>query len=129
MLLFDAAGLAFFAVTGAHKALAFGLGHVIAALLGMLTCIGGGITRDVLVIETPQVLRSDLYAVAAVSGTGVVVVGNRSGMRYGVSAPIGGALCFILRFMAICYRWRLPTARLSARGRASSDPPSDEDGR
>lgn len=60
--LMDAIGLAFFAVSGAEKALAFGLSPVMAALPGMLTGIGGGVTRDVLLAEVPAVLRSDLYA-------------------------------------------------------------------
>ena len=63
VLLFDAVGLSFFAVAGAQKAIEFGLAPVPAALLGMLTGIGGGMTRDVLLTEIPQVLRSDLYAV------------------------------------------------------------------
>ena len=65
VLLFDAAGLSFFAIAGAQKAIEFGLSPVMSALLGMLTGIGGGMTRDVLLAEIPQVLRSDLYAVAA----------------------------------------------------------------
>src|SRR5690606_11940801 len=68
VLLFDAAGLSVFAVAGAQKALAFGLSPLMAALLGMLTGIGGGMTRDLLLTEIPQVLRSDLYAVAALAG-------------------------------------------------------------
>ena len=76
MLLFDAAGLAFFAVAGAQKALAYGLNPVMAALLGMLTGIGGGMVRDVLVAEIPTVLRADLYAVAALAGAAVVVIGH-----------------------------------------------------
>ena len=40
--MFDAAALARFAVSGAQKALAFGLNPVMAALLGMVTAIGGG---------------------------------------------------------------------------------------
>ena len=47
--LFDAVGLGLFAVTGAEKALAFGLGPSGAVLLGMLSGIGGGIARDLLV--------------------------------------------------------------------------------
>ena len=43
--LFDAAGLAMFAVSGAQKALAYGLEPPMAALLGMLTGIGGGMSR------------------------------------------------------------------------------------
>jgi uncharacterized membrane protein YeiH len=56
----DAVGLALFAVAGAEKALAFGLNPLIAALPGMLTGIGGGITRDLLVARTPAVLQGDL---------------------------------------------------------------------
>jgi uncharacterized membrane protein YeiH len=76
MLIFDGAGLALFAVSGAQKALAFGLHPVTAALLGMLTGIGGGMLRDVLVLEIPIVLRAELYAVAALAGAAVVVAGH-----------------------------------------------------
>jgi len=64
---FDAIGLALFAVTGTAKALAAGLGPVGAMLLGMLTGIGGGIARDILVARVPVVLQSELYAVAALA--------------------------------------------------------------
>ncbi len=121
VLLFDAGGLALFAVVGAQKALTFGLNPVAAALLGMLTGIGGGMTRDVLLAEIPHVLRSDLYAVAALVGASVVVIGNAMGVSYGVSAPVGAVLCFGLRFLAIRHGWHLPTARLSARGRAEGE--------
>ena len=127
MLLFDAAGLAFFAVAGAQKAFQFGLSPVMSALLGMLTGIGGGMTRDVLLAEIPQVLRSDLYAVAALAGAAIVVIGDVLGLSYGVSALAGGAFCFGLRFMAIKHGWHLPVAHLSARRRAEVDS-SDEKG-
>src|SRR5436309_3059181 len=61
VLTFDAAGLALFAVSGTQKALAYDLDPVMAALLGMLTGIGGGMLRDVLVSDIPAVLHSDLY--------------------------------------------------------------------
>lgn len=108
VLMFDAIGLAFFAVVGAQKALAFGLSPVMAALLGMLTGIGGGMVRDVLLAEIPQVLRSDLYAVAALAGASVVVIGHVLDLPYTAAALAGGALCFGLRFMAIRYGWHLP---------------------
>ena len=76
VLVFDAAGLALFAVSGAGKALAFHAGPVAATLLGMLTGIGGGMVRDVLVREIPTVLRTELYAVAALIGAAVVVIGR-----------------------------------------------------
>lgn len=126
VLWFDAVGLSFFAVAGAEKAIEFGLYPPMAALLGMVTGIGGGMTRDVLVVEIPQVLRSDLYAVAALAGASVVVVGHVLGLSYGVSAPVGGVLCFGLRFMAIRHGWHLPVAHLSARTRAEAISSRDE---
>ncbi len=126
VLLFDAAGLSLFAVAGAQKAIDFGLDPVMAALLGMLSGIGGGMTRDVLLAEIPQVLRSDLYAVAALAGAAIVVAGDLAGLSYEMSAPIGAALCFVLRFIAIRRGWHLPTARLSARRRAEADSSDDE---
>lgn len=111
VLVFDAAGLALFAVSGASKALAFQAGPVAAMLLGMLTGIGGGIVRDVLVREIPTVLRTELYAVAALIGAAVVVIGRMlHGPSFG-AAVAGAALCFGLRFMAMRRGWQLPIAR------------------
>ena len=128
VLLFDAVGLSFFAVAGAQKAIAFGLSPVMSALLGMLTGIGGGMTRDVFLMEIPQVLRSDLYAVAALAAASVVVAGYILGLPYGISALVGGILCLGLRYMAIRHGWHLPTARISAQGRAEDNPSSDNEG-
>jgi uncharacterized membrane protein YeiH len=110
VLLLDAAGLAFFAVAGTEKALAFGLSPVMAALLGMLTGVGGGIVRDVLLAEIPVVLRSDLYAVAALVGAAIVAGGHLLQVPAPVSALSGGVICFGLRLMAIRWGWRLPQA-------------------
>jgi uncharacterized membrane protein YeiH len=111
---FDALGLALYAATGASKALAFGLGPVSAILLGMLSGIGGGIVRDILVAQTPAVLRSELYAVAALAGASVIVVGNTYEMPELPVLVVSASLCFGLRFMAIRYGWRLPVAALRA---------------
>jgi uncharacterized membrane protein YeiH len=108
---FDAAGLALFAVSGAQKALAYGLNPFMAALLGMLTGIGGGIARDLLVARTPVVLRSDLYAVAALAGAALVVVGHGLNWPVVPTAIAGAVVCFALRLMAIRYGWNLPVAR------------------
>src|ERR1700674_3341712 len=70
VLVFDAAGLALFAVSGAQKALAFGLNPVMAALLGMMTGVGGGMVRDLLLAHVPMVLRTKVYEVAALAGAG-----------------------------------------------------------
>ena len=114
VLLFDAAGLALFAVTGTQKALGYGLNPVMAALLGMLTGIGGGMMRDVLVAKTPNVLRSDLYAVAALAGATVVVIGHQLDMTPIMAAVLGAVICFGLRLFAIRRRWQLPVAHVGS---------------
>jgi uncharacterized membrane protein YeiH len=115
VLLFDGAGLALFAVTGTQKALAAGLNPVMAALMGMLTGIGGGVLRDVLVNETPTVLRADLYAVAALAAGIVVVVGHILHYPSFAAMIVGAILCLWLRVMAIFRGWHLPLARTVTR--------------
>jgi uncharacterized membrane protein YeiH len=110
VLVFDAAGLALFAVSGAQKALAYGLNPVTATLLGMLTGIGGGIARDILLSDIPTVLRADLYAVAALLGAATVVAGSALQLPYGLGALVGAALCFGVRVLAMKRGWRLPVA-------------------
>jgi uncharacterized membrane protein YeiH len=112
VLLFDAAGLALFAVAGTQKALAVGLNPFVAALLGMLTGIGGGVLRDLLVNEIPVVLRTDLYALAALAGAGVVVAGHLAHWPPTATTIAGAFLCFAMRLVAIRRGWSLPAARL-----------------
>ena len=111
VLVFDAAGLALFAVSGAGKALAFHAGPIAAMLLGVLTGIGGGMVRDVLVREIPTVLRREVYAVAALMGAAVVVIGRMLHLPSNGVAALGAVLCFGLRFAAMRRGWQLPIAQ------------------
>ncbi len=120
VLLFDAAGLALFAVAGAGKALAFHAGPVAAILLGTLTGIGGGIVRDVLVREIPTVLRTDIYALAALIGATVLVGTRMLHLPSAVASILGAALCFGIRLGAMHYRWRLPAASADRTGSPSA---------
>lgn len=111
ILLVDAAGLALFCVAGAQKALAFGLSPPMAALMGMLTGIGGGVVRDVLLAEVPSVLKpTEIYAVAALAGAVVVVTGAVLSFDAVRVAIAGGLVTFALRVLAIRFAWRLPVA-------------------
>jgi uncharacterized membrane protein YeiH len=121
VLVFDAAGLALFAVVGTQKALGYGLNPVMAALLGMLTGVGGGMLRDVLAAEVPAVLRSELYAVAALAGALVVVAGHVLNLPHTTMAIAGAALCFGIRLIAIRRGWRLPVAPMPQRPEAGAD--------
>lgn len=121
VLLFDAAGLALFAVSGAQRALNYGLTPVTATLLGMLTGIGGGMARDILLAEIPAVLRSDLYAVAALAGAAIVVAGHILHLPVVPVAIAGVALCFGLRVLAIRNDWQLPVAKTSDQKDSDAD--------
>jgi len=115
VMVFDAGGLALFAVSGTVKALDFGLGPLTAMLLGMLTGIGGGMLRDVLTAEVPAVLRGDVYAIAALAGAAVVVVVRMLHFPSAVGAILGAIVCFALRFTAIRRGWQLPIAERGER--------------
>jgi uncharacterized membrane protein YeiH len=110
VLLLDAVGLALFAVTGAQKALVYGVDPVMAAALGMVTGIGGGMLRDLLAGEVPSVLRTDIYAVAALAAGAVVSLGSVLDVPAAWSMLAGAALCIFLRVMAMFFGWHAPTA-------------------
>jgi uncharacterized membrane protein YeiH len=115
VLFFDAAGLGVFAVAGTEKALDHGINWPMAAVLGMISGIGGGIVRDSLTAQVPTVLRSDIYAVAALAGALVVIVGAGLGLPPVPVALAGIALCVFLRLMALYRGWKLPVASLNER--------------
>jgi uncharacterized membrane protein YeiH len=115
VLVFDAAGLALFAVAGTSKALSFGLNPVMATVLGMITGIGGGMVRDVLLAEIPTVLRAELYAVAALVAAAIVVIGHLLQLPIAPVTAVALISGFSFRVMAIRRGWRLPIAKIRER--------------
>ncbi|GHF87204.1 trimeric intracellular cation channel family protein [Streptomyces thermodiastaticus] len=112
VLVFDAAGLGLFCVTGTTKAYDYGLGLTASATLGLATAVGGGVLRDVLANEVPSLLRwdRDLYAVPAIVGATMVVLC----IHYDVLSPLTSALAavtaFVIRLLAMRFHWRAPRA-------------------
>jgi len=111
VLVFDAIGLGLFCVTGATKALDFGVGPLPAILLGAITGIGGGMLRDVLLREVPTVLRHELYAVPALAGAAVLVIAQQSGSDSPVFPALGAVLCVAVRLAGLRYGVNVPVAR------------------
>nr|WP_239028576.1 trimeric intracellular cation channel family protein [Pseudonocardia acidicola] len=107
----DALGLALFATTGTAVALDAAAPVVTAGLIGVITGIGGGVLRDVLLNEIPLVLRREIYALAAAAGAGVVVAGNRLGLPPVPVTLVGAALVAALRILALWRRWNAPIPR------------------
>jgi uncharacterized membrane protein YeiH len=112
--IFDAAGLGLFCVTGALKALDYGLGPVPAALMGVVTGIGGGMARDLLAGREPVVFSSELYATPALLGATWAVLADLWGLPLALVAIPGVVICFGLRVVALRRNWRAPLPRGSA---------------
>jgi len=83
---------------------------VAAALLGMLTGVGGGVVRDVLLSDVPAVLRREIYAVAALAGAVVVVAGSVLRWPETPVALAGAVLCLTLRLISIRRGWNVRPA-------------------
>jgi uncharacterized membrane protein YeiH len=109
--LFDAVGLALFCVTGALKAVEFGLSPIPAALMGMLTGIGGGMMRDVLAGTVPVIFEGVLYATPALAGAVVAVLLDRTALPLAVVAGAGFATCLSWRLLALVRGWSAPLPR------------------
>lgn len=109
IVVFDALGLGFFAVSGAGTALAFGASPVGAVLLGMLTAVGGGTVRDIMLSRIPSILYEDLYATSALVGSLVVVVSRELGVGGVAPATVGVVAAIVIRLVA----WRF---KISAPG-------------
>ena len=107
----DAFGLALFCVTGAVKASEYGLGPIPAALMGMLTGIGGGMIRDLLTGRPPEIFRSELYATPALSGAMVAVLLHMNDQPFWLTGLAGGGLCLVWRLLALRGDWRAPKPR------------------
>lgn len=108
---FDAFGLALFCVAGALKAVDYGLGPLPAALLGMVTGVGGGMVRDLLAGRVPVVFRSELYATPALAGALVAVLLDRGDVPFGLAALAGATVCLVWRLLALWRGWQAPVPR------------------
>jgi uncharacterized membrane protein YeiH len=107
----DAAGLSLFAVAGATKALEFRLHPLLATMMGGITGVGGGTIRDLVLGQVPKVLRSDVYAAAALFGAALTLLCLRLKLKPVAASIAGIAGCFALRMLAVYYHWNLPHAR------------------
>jgi uncharacterized membrane protein YeiH len=117
---FDAIGLSIFTVTGTTIALSAGLSPAAAVLLGMLTGVGGGVLRDVLAAEVPLIFRSEIYAVASMLGSTIIVVANQLQLSGILTETVAAVATFSLRTLSVRQGWRIPVAMLK------SDAPSSD---
>lgn len=108
VLFFDAIGLGLFAVSGAQKALAFTHSAELAILLGIVSAVGGGVMRDVLLSRVPSILDREIYASAALVGAGVQVGFFYAGWTDWWTPWFATFACVALRLASLRFGWGLP---------------------
>lgn len=110
--LFDAMGLGAFSVTGVQVAQEAGHGEnmFFCVFLGVMTGVGGGLMRDIVVDQIPAVLTKHIYAVASMMGAISYYLLLELGCARAPSSVAGIFLVFLIRVLATRYRWNLPYA-------------------
>lgn len=106
----DAVGLGIFAVTGCQVTIQAGYGDnwFLVVCMGMLTAVGGGLLRDIILGEIPFILTKYIYALAAIAGSVSYCVLYYAGVNETIAMSVGICVTFGLRWLATKYRWNLP---------------------
>ena len=110
--IFDSIGLGAFVVVGIQAGIGAGYGDngFFLAFLGVLTCIGGGILRDLFVARMPGVLHKHVYALPCILGACLYLLLTRMQVNDLISIPVVMAFVFVFRMLAAKYHWNLPKA-------------------
>ena len=111
---FDAIGLSAFSVIGTEIACAAGFQEkaLLCILMGMLTGVGGGIFRDVLVDKTPYVLKKHVYALASIIGSSLYYLLSFYAKNTVVATIVAILTVFLIRMLATKYHWKLPKIKI-----------------
>lgn len=107
----DAVGLGAFTVIGINTACAAGYGEsgFLLTAVGALTGVGGGLLRDIMAQEAPQIFVKHIYAVASIAGA-LCCIGLKGFLPMGAAMTLGAAVTIVIRLLAAHYRWDLPRA-------------------
>jgi uncharacterized membrane protein YeiH len=108
LLWMDAVGLSAYAVLGAAKSSAAGLGAPVCLVMGVLTACFGGVLRDVVAGQPSVLLRREIYVTAAMAAAAAFLAANALGLPLIACDALGVCVGLTLRGGALLYGWRLP---------------------
>lgn len=108
VLFFDAIGLGLFAVAGAQKAWIWTDSAETAILLGMVSAVGGGVLRDILLSRVPAILEREIYASAALLGAAMQIGLTAMDWSSFWTPWVATSACVALRLASLYFGWRLP---------------------
>jgi uncharacterized membrane protein YeiH len=112
LLLFDTIGIAIYTIVGLQKALALHVAPLAAVLMGLFTAVMGGVIRDTLINEIPQIFRKQIYATACIAGALLYLAIRLTLLPDKWNALICIAAIIIFRLLSIRYKWALPKVDL-----------------
>jgi uncharacterized membrane protein YeiH len=108
LFIFDTIGIALFTIIGMEKALSFGLNPFMAGMMGMISAVFGGITRDVLCSEIPLIFRKEIYATACLLGAIIFYVGLELNLPTNLNYLITIAVIITIRTASMKWGFSLP---------------------
>lgn len=109
----DALGIGVFSAAGTASYLS--LGPLVALIMGMLSSVGGSLTRDIMLRDIPFILCKRIYALACLIGSAVyyvIAVYIIPDTDYtNVVATVACVLTiFTIRICATVFKWNMPKA-------------------
>ena len=107
----DTLGLVSFAVSGALVGLETEFNFSGVVLLSLITAVGGGVLRDMLINEVPFILTSEFYGTVAIIVGMVIYLLDRVALLGIVSVTVVFLLGIVLRLTAVWRNWHLPKLR------------------
>ena len=113
---FDAVGLAAFSVIGAEVGFVHGYSDNVLLILiaGMITGVGGGIMRDILIDTTPYVFKKHIYALASVFGSLLYYFLRQFLDNISLASAFAMLSVILIRILATKYCWSLPKIVISS---------------
>ncbi|MFY0607308.1 MAG: trimeric intracellular cation channel family protein [Cyclobacteriaceae bacterium] len=107
--LFDTIGIAVFTVLGIQKALNIGISPTIAIMMGMVSAVFGGVTRDIVCNEIPLIFRKEIYALTCLFGGLIYVLLDALEANRMINVIITCSIIIVFRGLAAKYHWKLPS--------------------
>lgn len=108
LLVFDSIGIAIYTIIGMEKALALDVAPLAAVIMGLFTAVMGGVIRDTLINEIPQIFRKEIYATACIAGALVYLLLKYTSLPDIWSAMISIVTIIVFRLTAVKFKWSLP---------------------
>ncbi|HRA74362.1 MAG TPA: TRIC cation channel family protein, partial [Flavobacterium sp.] len=112
LFLFDTIGLGLYTLVGLEKGLVFGLNPIICVALGTITACFGGVTRDILCAEVPNLFKQEIYATICVAG-GIVFFGlKKINMDNDMLYLTTSLFIISVRLLAVKYKWKIKALKI-----------------